>query len=111
MGVMVEGGNFFDLRQESLVYLLHIGTGKRSSLGGGEGGVADGSNQEQSSKSESHTKFSGATKARIHCWLFRLTGLYTSRRRRGRSGRSRKTRAPTPAIRRSRPVRAARPSA
>jgi hypothetical protein len=38
MRVVVEGGDFFDLRQQALINLLDIGSGERASLGGGENG-------------------------------------------------------------------------
>ncbi len=35
---MIEGGNFFDLREEAVVDLLNVGAGERAGLGGGEAG-------------------------------------------------------------------------
>ncbi len=37
MGVMIEGGDFFDLRQQALIDLLDVGAGEWACLGGGQG--------------------------------------------------------------------------
>ena len=36
MRVVIEGGNFFDLRQQALINLLHVRAGERTSLSRGE---------------------------------------------------------------------------
>jgi len=45
VGVVVEGGDFFDLGQQALVDLLHVGAGEGAGLGGGERGDADDSGE------------------------------------------------------------------
>ena len=37
VGVMIEGGNLFDLREQALVDLLNVGSGEGAGLGGAQG--------------------------------------------------------------------------
>ena len=50
--MVIECGDFFDLREEALVDLLDVGTGEGTGLGKGEGG--DGDDSKEKSNCESH---------------------------------------------------------
>src|SRR5208337_4944059 len=72
--VMVEGGNLLDLRQQTLVDLLHIGTRKRAGLGVRESGQTYGAHYRQGKQKKfSHEHVSLLDGERISGRRYRLS--------------------------------------